>query len=78
MTLDEKRKAMIDYHLESLAMMVYIDQNNIEESEKYIYEQAPKVFSKYRDVNFLERALISMEFLTRTEEMFDLADKEEE
>lgn len=77
MTLEEKRKAMIDYHLESLAMMVYIDQDNIEESEKYIYEQAPKVFSKYRDVNFLERALISMDFLTRTEEMFN-SEREEE
>ena len=71
MTIDEKRKAMIDYHLESLAMMVYIDPREIEESEKYVYEQAPKIFSKYRDVNFLERAAISMDFLAHTEDLFN-------
>lgn len=63
--MNDKSRIMIDYHLESLAMITYLENEKDRfEIEKYIYENAPKKFEKYKRANSAEREIYALSFLS--------------
>lgn len=70
--MKDKNRIMIDYHLESLAMIAYLeDDEDRLEIEKYIYENAPKRFEKYSKAEKWERELYALSFLTEIKKELD-------